>query len=134
MSWEEVQGGLEAAKKAGHRPPPKPLPDWVYAYTASTRKRLEGRGITLLGRVNSMCSGKSDFLCTNGHKWRTTPMLVANGKGCPKCGIGERTEQEIRKMVNAGTIYLMTHPDKPGLIKIRMEYANLEGTDQEIPG
>lgn len=133
MNLEEVQIGLEAAKKAGHRPPPKPLPDWIYAYTASMRKRLEGRGIALLGCVNSMCSGKSDFLCTNGHKWRTTPMLVANGKGCPKCGIGERTEQEIRKMVNAGTICLLTHPDKPGLIKIEMEYANSKEVAQERP-
>src|SRR5713226_8665270 len=34
MEWEWVQAGLNAAKKAGVRPPPKPLPDCVYAYTA----------------------------------------------------------------------------------------------------
>lgn len=123
MSWPEVQKGLEAAKKAGLRSeqPPVPLPDWVYAYTASMRKRLEGRDITLLGYVKSMVSGKSNFRCSNGHEWRTTPMHVAEGEGCPECGIGQRTPQEIRKMINAGAIFLLTHPDKPGFIKIGMD-------------
>ena len=34
MEWKLVQAGLKAAQKAGVRPPPKPLPDYVYAYTA----------------------------------------------------------------------------------------------------
>lgn len=73
MSWKEVQKGLDAAKKAGSRleQPSDPLPDWVYAYTASMKRRLEGRGITLLGYVKSMCSGKSSFRCSNGHEWQT---------------------------------------------------------------
>jgi hypothetical protein len=132
MSWEEVQRGLEAAKKAGHRPPPKPFEDWVYAYTASMRKRLEGRGIVLLGYVRSK-SGKSDFLCICGHKWKTTPDYVAEGEGCPKCDNGKRSEEEIRKMINAGVIHLLTHPDKPGLIKIGMEYARSEEDLLERP-
>lgn len=31
MVWKSVQAGLDAASKAGVRPP-KPPPDWVYAY------------------------------------------------------------------------------------------------------
>ncbi len=133
MRWEEVQRGLVAAKKVGLRPPPEPLPDWVYAYTAWMKRRLEGRGITILGRVNSMCSGKSDFLCICGYKWRTTPQYIAEGDGCPKCCNGKRSEEEIRKMINAGVIHLLTHPDKPGLIKIGMEYARSEEDLDERP-
>ncbi len=135
MSWEEVQRGLDAAKKAGLRSeqPPAPLPDWVYAYTASMKRRLEGRDITLLGYVKSMVSGKSNFRCSNGHEWRTTPMLVAEGEGCPECGIGERTSAEIRKMINAGIICLLTHPDKPGLVKIGVGCAMPEDIYREPP-
>lgn len=133
MSWEEVYRGLEAAKKAGHRPPPKAFPNWVYFYTASMKRRLQGRGITLLGYVRSMCSGKSDFLCICDHKWRTTPKRVAEGEGCPKCGNGERSEEEIRKMINAGVIHLLKHPDKQGVIKIGMEYARSEEDLVERP-
>ena len=34
MGWEWIEKGLEAAKKTYVRPPPKPLHDWVYAYTS----------------------------------------------------------------------------------------------------
>lgn len=120
LSLAEVKKGLEAAKKAGLRSekPPPPIPDYVYAYTASMKRRLEGRGITLLSHVKSMGSGKSNFRCCNGHEWRTTPMLVAEGEGCPECGIGNRTLKEIRIMINAGIICLLTHPDKPGFIRL----------------
>lgn len=121
MDWEAVQRGLEAAKKAGLRSeqPSTPLPDWVYAYTASTRKRLEGRDITLLGYVKSMRSGKANFQCKNGHGWRTTPAFVAEeGEGCPQCGIGKRSSEEITQAIGAGVICLLTHPNHPGLIAI----------------
>lgn len=136
MDWKEVQRGLEAAKIAGIRPPPptlESLPDWVAAYTASMKKRLEGRDITLIGYVKSMRSGKSNFQCSNGHQWRTTPWLVAEGEGCPECGIGKRTSEEIRKMINAGIIFLLTHPHKPGLIKIGVEYAMPEDVYRKNP-
>jgi hypothetical protein len=126
MEWEWVQAGLDAAKKAGVRPEPGPLPDHVYAYTASIRKRLEGRGITLLGYVRSIISGKANFRCSNGHEWRTTPMHVGEGQGCPECGIGERDPEEIRQRIKAGVICLLTHPDKPGVIKIGLTYSTLE--------
>jgi T5orf172 domain len=79
MEWKTVQAGLEAAKKAGIRPP-EPIPDWVYTYTARVNKRLEGRDIKLLGQVRSMF-GKASFQCSNGHEWRTTPENVAEGEG-----------------------------------------------------
>src|SRR5258706_8101662 len=44
MEWKLVQAGLKAAKKAGVRPPPKPLPGYVYPYRALSKKQLEGRG------------------------------------------------------------------------------------------
>lgn len=132
MSWEEVQAGIDAAIQAGVRPPPPPQPDHVYAYTASMRKRLEGRDITLLGYVRSF-NGKANFRCSNGHEWRTTPRYVAEGEGCPKCGIGEMDPEEIRKMVNAGVICLLTHPDMPGYVNIWLGYGTLEEVCRERP-
>ncbi len=138
MELKEVVGHttpkeLDAAKKACVRPEPGPLPDHVYAYTASIRKRLEGRGITLLGYVRSMRSGKSNFRCSNGHEWRTTPMHVGEGQGCPECGIGERDPEEIRQRIKAGVICLLTHPDKPGFVKIGLGYGTLEEVCREWP-
>jgi hypothetical protein len=131
MEWAWVQAGLAAAKKAGRRPGPQPLPDHVYAYTASIRKRLEGRGITLLGYVRSVISGKANFRCSNGHEWRTTPRLVGEGQGCPECGVGERDPEEIRQRIKAGVIFLLTHPDKPGFVNIGLGYGTLEEVCRE---
>ena len=133
MNWEQVQMGLDAAKKAGVRPDPdpNPLPDYVYAYTASIRKRLEGRGITLLGYVKSLVSGKANFRCSNGHAWRTTPMHVGEGHGCPECGIGERDPEEIRQRIKAGVICLLTHHDKPGFVNIGLSYSTREEVCRE---
>lgn len=122
MDWDQVQKGLNAAKRAGVRPGPGPVPDHVYAYTASIRKRLVGRGISLLGYVRSITSGKANFRCSNGHEWRAKANLVGEGQGCPECGIGERDPEEIRKSINAGVICLLRHPDKPGLVNIRLGY------------
>lgn len=132
MGWDQIQRGLEAAKNAGVRPGPGPLPDHVYAYTASIRKRLEGRGITLLGYVKSI-SGKANFRCGNGHEWRTTPMNVGEGQGCPTCGIGERDPEEIRQRIKAGVICLLTHPDKPGFVNIGLSYGALEDVFKASP-
>ena len=132
MDWAQVQKGLEVAKKAGVRPSQGSVPDHVYAYTASIRKRLEGRGITLLGYVKSI-NGKANFLCSNGHEWRTTPSLVGEGQGCPECGIGERDPEEIRQRIKAGLICLLTHPEKPGLVNIGLGYGTLEEVYRERP-
>lgn len=133
MEWELVQKALDAAKKAGVRPGPDPLSDHVYAYTASIRKRLEGRGITLLGYVRSIISGKANFRCSNGHEWRTTPLHVGEGQGCPECEIGERGPEEIRQRIKAGVICLLTHPDKSGCVKIGLGYGTLEEVCRERP-
>jgi hypothetical protein len=133
MEWGLVQKGLEAAKKAGVRPGPGPLPDHVYAYTASIKRRLEGRGITLLGCVRSIVSGKSNFRCSNGHVWRTTPLHVGEGQGCPECGIGERDPEEIRQRIKVGVICLLTHPDKLGFVRIGRSYGTLEEVCRERP-
>lgn len=126
MEWKLVQAALKAAKKAGVRPPPKPLPDYVYAYTASVKKRLEGRGITLVGHVKSKISGRNNFQCSNGHVWRTTPNNVAEGEGCPQCGMGQRTPEEIWQAAKSGYLCLLIHPDKPGLVRIVLTYRTLE--------
>lgn len=130
MKWEWVQAGLEAAQKAGVRPPPKPLPDHVYAYTAWMKKRLEGRGINLVGHVRSKF-GKSNFQCSNGHEWRTVPNNVAEGEGCPQCGIGKKQPEEIRQAIKSGILCLLIHPDKPGVIKIGLTYSTLEQCYEE---
>lgn len=131
MEWELVQKALDAAKKAGVRPGRSPLQDHVY--TASIKKRLEGRGITLIGHVRSIVSGKANFRCSNGHEWRTTPLHVGEGRGCPQCGIGERDPEEIRRRIRAGVICLLTHPDKPGFVNIGLGYGTIEEVCRERP-
>lgn len=110
MEWEWVQAGLDAANKAGVRPSPKPLPDYVYAYTAWMNKRLKGRDINLVGYVKSMVSGTATFLCSNGHEWRTRCIKVAEGEGCPHCGIGFREPEEIWQAARLGYLCLLIHP------------------------
>lgn len=124
MEWKWVQAGLDAVKKAGVRPPPgtSAFPDWVYAYTAWMKKRLEGRDITLVGDVTSR-SGKAIFRCSNGHEWRTRSAYVAEGKGCPACGIGHREPEEIWQTAKLGYLCLLTHPDLPGVIRIGLTYS-----------
>jgi hypothetical protein len=126
LDWKTVQGGLEAAEKAGNRPPPGPVADHVYAYGAWMKKRLKGRGITLLGHVRSKSSGRSDFRCDNGHEWRTTPNDVAEGEGCPECGMGERSFEDIRQSLNVGVACLLTNPKKPGMVKFGVTNSPVE--------
>ncbi len=124
MQWDEVQMCLDVVKNAGVRPP-KELPDHVYAYTAWMKKRLEGRDIALIGHVKSKF-GKATFKCMNGHEWQTRPDYVAEGEGCPQCGIGERDPEEMRRAINPACLCLLTHPDKPRVIKIGLTYGNEE--------
>lgn len=130
MSWELIQTGLEAAKNAGVRPPPGSLPDYVYAYRAWINKRIYGRGITLIGEVRSK-HGKSDFECSNGHRWRDIPNNVAEGEGCPHCGVGNSEPQAILKSIKTGVIFLLVHPDQPGFIKIGMKHIGFEQSQED---
>jgi hypothetical protein len=83
MEWEWVQAGLDAAKKAGVRPPPKPRltpvrnREWMI-------KQLEGTGITMIGRYRGLVTGV-EFQCTNGHVFKESAGVVAYGKSCPLC-------------------------------------------------
>ncbi len=130
MPWDLVQKGLDAAKKAGVQPPPRPLKDWVYAYTAWMSKRLEGRDITLVERVTSR-SGKATFRCSNGHEWRTRSAYLAEGEECPQCGIGDREPEEIWQAAKLGYLCLLIHPEKSGVIKIGLTYSKLEQCYEE---
>lgn len=121
---ERVHYALGVAKQAGLRRPQKLFPDWVYAYTAWMKKRLDGRDITLVGYVKSMVSGTATFRCGNGHEWRTRALHVAEGSGCPECGIGNRTLEEIWRSANLGYLCLLTHSEKPKLIKIMLSYSS----------
>ena len=130
MEWECVQAGLDAAKKAALRPNP-PFHDWVYAYTRWMKKRLEGRDITLVGYVKSMVSGKANFRCRNGHEWRTRALHIAECKGCPLCQVGDRKLEEVWQTAKLGYICLLTHPDKPGVVKIGLTYNTLDQCYEE---
>jgi hypothetical protein len=128
MEWKLVQTGLDAAMKAGVRPPPgapEPLPDHVYAYTAEMKRRLEGRGITIVGHVTSR-SGKATFRCRNGHEWRARAFYVGEGQGCPQCGIGESTPEEVRHAAKLGYLCLLVHRGQPGVIRVGLTYGKLE--------
>lgn len=124
MEWEDVQNGLDAAKKVGIRslPQKKYIPDHVYAYTKWMKNRLRGRDITLMDYVKSKCSGKARFKCCNGHEWKTWVRYVAYGEGCPTCKVGERSAEEMLDLLNLAHLELLINPNKPGFIKISLRY------------
>ncbi|MBW7991928.1 MAG: GIY-YIG nuclease family protein [Planctomycetes bacterium] len=84
MDWKTVQAGLNAAMKAGVRPPPKKPVRLVHNREWMIRE-LEGTGITLVGpRFNHI--QYTEFQCDKGHTFRAIPRLLANNKSCPVCG------------------------------------------------
>ena len=133
MSWEEVSIGLAAAKSAGVRPDVSAIPVYESAYDISVKRHLVGRGISLLGHVKSIVSGRNDFQCSNGHQWRTIPKLVMDGVGCPECGVGVRTPQEMRLLTNAGVIGLLTNPNQPGFINVGAWHGSIEELGKNYP-
>jgi hypothetical protein len=133
MPWAEVERALEAAKSAGVRPPRRELPTHVYAYTAQIKRRLSGRGINLHGHVNSIISGRNDFSCINGHRWRTTPRVVGEGGGCPECGVGERSPEEIVRLIGAGLVCLLTHPEQSEIVNVRAATGTLDELTRDWP-
>lgn len=88
-------------------------------------KRLEGRGIKINGNIKSKF-GKANFICSNEHEWRTTPNLVAEGDGCPKCNAGVRKSEEINQLVKPANLCLLVHPNKPELIKVKLQFVASE--------
>jgi hypothetical protein len=82
MEWQRVQKRLDAAKKAGIRPPPSGTTpvrnrEWML-------EQLEGSGITMIGRYRGLVAGV-EFQCEKGHVFKESPGLVANRKSCPCC-------------------------------------------------
>ena len=81
MDWRTVQAGLDAARKAGVRPPPKPRlvrnREWML-------EQLEGTGISLIGRYRGLLTF-AEFQCEAGHTFKESPGLVANIESCPLC-------------------------------------------------
>lgn len=133
MSWQEVCVGIAAAKSAGLRPQAIAIPVYETAYNVSVKKCLKGRGITLLGHVKSIVSGRNDFECSNGHQWRTRPKLVMEGEGCPNCGMGVRTSDEMMRITNSGVICLLTNPNMPGFINIGARCSTLGQISKAYP-
>jgi len=77
-----VQRGLEAARRAGKRPQPRPRigpapRDWVTV-------QLEGTGITMIGNYRSE-KEKVEFQCSIGHVFLEFPVLVVDRNSCPCC-------------------------------------------------
>jgi len=123
---ETSTGGFEGSKEGGCTACTKAIAGLFLRAYGMDEKRLEGRGITLIGHVKSKTSGRNDFQCSNGHEWRTIPNNVAEGEGCPQCAMGQRTPEEIRQAAKSGVLCLLIHPDKPGVVRIGLTYRTLE--------
>lgn len=95
MEWVWVEAGLKAAKKAGVRPPPPVVKN--HSYKEWIKRMLKGSGITLLRLIDRSDSGTlAIFRCCNGHTWRGQVRYIQDGGGCPTCGVGERTAEEMQ--------------------------------------
>jgi len=92
MEWGRLQMALDAAKKAGIRPPPKPRTrpvrnrEWMI-------KQLEGTGITMIGRYRGLITGVK-FQCAKGHVFKESAGVVAYGKSCPLCGLAASSDKQ----------------------------------------
>jgi len=83
MEWQLVQKGLEAARRAGVRPPPPSQPKRV-RNSEWMLERLEGTGITMITRYRGLVT-HVEFQCENGHVFKESPGVVANRRSCPCC-------------------------------------------------
>jgi len=95
MEWKWVQQDLDAATKAGMRPPPPPRTTpvrdsaWIVA-------QLEGTGITLIGRYRGLVTG-IEFQCEKGHVFKGSRNRQASSPtrrraGAAWIGNGHRAE------------------------------------------
>jgi len=83
LKWSQVQSGLEAVTKASVRLPPRPRFGPV-RNRAWMIKKLEGTGITMIGRYGGLVTGV-EFQCDKGHVFKESPGLMANRLSCPCC-------------------------------------------------
>lgn len=81
MDWGTVEVGLDAASKAGVRPPKSVKllrnREWML-------KQLEGSGIAMLTPYGGLIR-KVEFQCEKGHIFIENPTPVAERKTCPCC-------------------------------------------------
>jgi hypothetical protein len=84
MEWNWVQAGLEAAKRAGVRPPPPPRRYGPVRNREWMIQLLEGSGIALVGPYRGLVTGV-DFQCEKGHVFKESPGVVAYRMSCPCC-------------------------------------------------
>ena len=84
IPWKEVQAGLDAAKKAGVRPP-QPPPRLVKG-RAWVNAQLEGTGITLTEQHRFRnVEFVSVFQCATGHVFTERAKEVLKRRTCPCC-------------------------------------------------
>jgi hypothetical protein len=83
IPWKEVQAGLDAAKKAGVRPPQPP--PRIAKSRAWVNAQLEGTGITLTARRYPGPEWVAEYQCAKGHVLTEYTTEVVARKSCPCC-------------------------------------------------
>ena len=83
MVWEDVQAGLNAAEKAGIRPPQPP--PRIAKSRAWVNAQLEGTGITLTARRYPGPDLVAEYQCAKGHVFTEYTKEVVARKSCPCC-------------------------------------------------
>ena len=83
MPWKEVQRGLDAAKKAGTRPPPRP-PTRLVRNREWMIKQLAGTGLTMIGPYRGLIT-RVKFRCDRGHEFERSAGVIAYNPLCPMC-------------------------------------------------
>jgi len=83
IPWKEVQAGLDAAKKAGVRPPQPP--PRIAKSRAWVNAQLEGTGITLTARRYPGPEWVAEYQCAKGHVFTEYTKEVVARKSCPCC-------------------------------------------------
>ena len=127
-------GGFECSKRRGRTASTRSFTGLCLREHSMGEKTTERAWYHPHGHVKSKRAGRNNFRCCNGHEWRTIPNDVADGKGCPQCGVGQRTSEQTRQAAKPGVLFLLTHPDKPGLVKIELTYRALEQYFDENAG
>ena len=83
MEWALVQKGLDAAARAGVRPPQPP--PRVAKSRAWVNAQLEGTGITLTARRYPGPGWVAEYQCAKGHVFTEYTKEVVARKSCPCC-------------------------------------------------